>query len=272
MKLKLSYFLVIFLFLSNIKATAQDDSLFYFFNDIKYPVTYFTANVAGELFVVNLENQLKKYNTNGDSVGVFNQVKKYGRLGYVEAQNPWQTLLFYPDFETVVLLDKYLNVLGSINLRDKNIFHVRAITNSYDNQIWLFDGQENKIKKLDQNGNLLMASVDLRQVFDSVPNPVQLVDRDGLLYLYDPTLGVYIFDYYGSFKNRLPFTDWKSISVIGKTIYGFGPEHLFRYTPPGPLPVAFNLPQSLQNAERTELINQRIYILKNNRLSVYKMR
>lgn len=269
---KLSYIILVCLLMNGKELRAQNDSLFYFFKTINYPVTYFTANVPGELFVINLDNQLKKYNVNGDSVGVFNQVKKYGRLGYVEAQNPWQALLFYPDFETIVILDKYLNVLGNINLREKNIFRVQAITNSYDNQIWIFDGQENKIKKLDQNGNTLMASADLRQVLDSVPNAVKIIDRDGLLYLYDPSLGIFVFDYYGAYKHRLPFTGWTSVNVIGKNIYGFDADHLYRFTPPGPVAETFNLPEPLEHADKAEIFNQRIYILKNGILSIYKMR
>lgn len=272
MKSRSLYLFLILLLLCSKQSDAQNDSLFYFFKEINYPVTDFTVNIPGEMFVVSLDGQLKKYNVNGDSVGVFNQVKKYGNLGYIEAQNPWQTLLFYPDFETIVILDKYLNSLGSINLRDKNIFGVKAITNSYDNKIWIYDAQENKIKKLDQNGNNLMASADLRQVFDSVPNPTKLIDRDGLLYLYDPAMGIYIFDYYGAFKIRMALRGWNSLSVIGQSIYGIDNESLYKLTPPGTLPLTFPLPISLQKAEQAQWANQKVYILKNNLLRIYNLR
>ena len=145
---------------------AQDDSLFNFLKKIEYPISSFEVDNLGELYVINIDNQLKKFNEKGDSVGVFNEVKKYGKLSYVEAQNPWKAILFYQNFSTIVLLDKYLNVLGNINLRSKNIFQVKAVTTSYDNNIWLYDEQENKLKKIDDNGTVLSQTVDFRQLFD----------------------------------------------------------------------------------------------------------
>src|ERR1043166_9331921 len=101
--------LVVFLFAVNF-LYAQDDSLFRFLKKIEYPISSFTVDNLGELYIINTNNQLKKYNEKGDSVGVFNQVTKFGKLTYVEAQNPWKAILFYQNYLTIVLLDKYLNV------------------------------------------------------------------------------------------------------------------------------------------------------------------
>src|SRR6185312_10613530 len=110
-----------------LKTNAQNDSLFRFLKKIEYPISSFTADNLGELYIINTDNQLKKYNEKGDSLGVFNQVSKYGKLSYVEAQNPWKVILFYKNYSTIVLLDKFLNVLGNINLRRQNIFQVQAV-------------------------------------------------------------------------------------------------------------------------------------------------
>ncbi|MDP4285341.1 MAG: hypothetical protein Q8891_13020 [Bacteroidota bacterium] len=252
-------------------AKAQDDSLFYFLKKIENPISSFTVDNLGELYVINTDNQLKKYNEKGDSVGVFNQVLKYGKLSYVEAQNPWKAILFYENFSTIVLLDKYLNVLGSINLRNQNIFQVKAVTTSYDNNIWLFDEEDNKLKKIDDNGKLISESVDFRLLFDSAPSPRQIIDQDGFVYLYDPQKGLYIFDYYGSFKNKLTFLHWTNFAVIGKTIYGFDKETLYKYTPPLPDITKYELPSTLQNNTSVKLSNHKIYILKNQHLEIYSL-
>ncbi len=253
-------------------ANCQNDSLYQFVKKLDYPIVYFTTSPSGELFTINRGNQLKKYNNNGDSIGVFNDVKKYGRLSYVDAQNPWKTILYYEGFETILLLDKYLKVLGSINLRDKNIFGVKAVATSYDNNIWVFDEREMKIRKLDENGNLLMASVDLRQVFAEVPQPQIIIDRDGLLYLYDAARGIYIFDYYGSFKTLLPFKNWKGIFVFGKTIYGFDDSLFYTYTPPLPVAEEKPLPKIFLNADQISLSPQKAWVLKNDTLSIYLLK
>ena len=101
---------------------AQDDSLFHFIKKINFPVSSFAVDNIGELYVITPGNQLKKYNEKGDSVGVFNQVTQYGKLDYVDAPNPWPVILYYKNFSTIVLLDKYLNIVTAINLNKYNIF------------------------------------------------------------------------------------------------------------------------------------------------------
>jgi len=252
-------------------AKAQNDSLFRFLKKIDYPISSFTVDNLGELYTINTDNQLKKYNEKGDSIGVFNQVTKYGKLSYVEAQNPWKTILYYQNFSTIVLLDKYLKVLGSLNLRNQNIFGVKAVTASYDNNIWLYDEQENKLKKVDENGKTLSESVDFRLLFDTVPTPQKIIDRDGFVYLYDSLKGVYLFDYYGSFKSKLPFLHWTDFEVIGKTIYGFDKENLYKYTPPLPDIKKYKLPEALQNNHSINFSNHKIYILKDQHLEIYSL-
>ena len=250
---------------------AQDDSLFRFLKKIEYPISSFAVDNLGELYIINTDNQLKKYNEKGDSVGVFNQVTKYGKLSYVEAQNPWKAILFYQNYSTIVLLDKYLNVITNINLRKQNIFQVKAVTTSYDNNIWLFDEQDNKLKKINDAGNNLFETVDFRLLFDSIPTPVRIIDSDGFVYLYDPEKGLYIFDYYGSFKNKLPFLNWTDIAIIDKQIYGFDKNYLYRYLPPAPDLKKYKLTESLQNNNSIKVSNHRIYILKNQRLQIYSL-
>ncbi|MBN9349966.1 MAG: hypothetical protein J0H55_04710 [Chitinophagaceae bacterium] len=248
---------------------AQTDSAYQPVSEIPYPVSCFLVNPTGELYIITPGNQLKKYGPSGDSIGVFNNVKNYGQLSYVAGQNPWKTLLFYEGFQTIVMLDNYLSVTGTIQLANQNIFKVRAITSSYDNHIWVFDEGDFKIKKIDDNGNLLSASVDLRQVMDDIPHPEKIIDNDGLLYLYDPDRGIFVFDYYGSFKIRLPFLHWKNLFIVDKTIYGFDDTKMYAYKSPQPLPAETILPSSFQNATQIGFSGQKIYVLKNGTLKVY---
>jgi hypothetical protein len=238
---------------------------------INYPIESFTVNTLGEIYIINTNNQLKKMNDKGDSVGVFNMVTKYGKLSYVEAQNPWRTILFYKNFSTIVLLDKYLNVLTNINLRKQNIFNVKAVTSSYDNNIWLFDEQAGKLKKMDDGGNILSETVDLRLLFDSVPSPEQIIDKGGFVYLYDPQKGIYIFDYYGSFKNKLTFLNWKDFTVIGKNIYGYDDKNFYSYFMNSLDLKQYALPSAFKNYTSLKVGNNKLYLLKDNYLEIYSL-
>lgn len=266
------YHLIIFLFFGvTSSVTAQTDSLLNVLPSINYPISSFAVGNLGELFIINTDNQLMKLDEKGDSVGVFNQVTKYGKLSYVEAHNPWKTLLYYKNFSNIVLLDKYLNVITSINLRNKNILRAEAMTISYDNHIWVYDEQDNKLKKIDDSGNILSETVDFRQLFDEVPTPKRIIDHDGFVYLYDPHAGLYIFDYYGSFKRKLSFQGWSDFAIIGKSIYGFDAQTIYKYTAPMPELEEFPLPAKLQNSTSIKLSNHKLYSLKDGRLGVFPL-
>ncbi|HEX8356667.1 MAG TPA: hypothetical protein VF610_04615, partial [Segetibacter sp.] len=192
----------------------------------------FTTDNLGNIYLLTATNQIKKLNEKGDSVAVYNDVRRYGKIGSIDATNPLKVLVYYKDFSTIAVLDRLLNVRNILELRRQNIFQVTSITSSYDNNIWLYDELESKLKKMDDNGNILLESVDFRQVFDSVPSPVVMYDRDGQLYLYDPAKGLLVFDYYGGKKNNFQMLHLQDLQVIDKnTITARDGSHIILYKP-----------------------------------------
>lgn len=241
---------------------AQKDATFLLNKTIPGDFAYFTVDNLENLYLVNnTTNQLKKLNSNGDSAGVFNNVRKYGKLFSIDATNPLKLLLYYKNFSTIVVLDRFLNIRNTINLGKKNIFKVKAIASSYDNNIWLFDEGESKLKKIDDNGEVMMETVDFRTLFDTVPSPIQIADQDGFLYLYDPKKGFYTFDYYGALKNNIPFLNWSNTEVIRKSLYGFGDSMLYQYQTRSLKLSEFPLPQKYKDALQSKLVNNKVYLL-----------
>lgn len=230
----------------------------------------FAVDNLGNIFLVTEAGQLKKLTASGDSVAVFNNVRQYGKLSLIDVSNPLKVLLYYKDFGTIVILDRLLNPRATLDLRKTGLFQVRAIGQSYDNNIWVFDELESKIKRLSEDGRVLDQSTDLRLVFDSVPSPRYIVDQNRLLYLYDPMKGIYLFDYYGAYKNRIPFTGWSEFDVIGNTVYGRDAGMLYKYEP-GTLQLQqYPVPPAMQDARKLKITRDCLYLLRNNGLEVYR--
>jgi hypothetical protein len=116
-----------------------------------------------------------------------------------------------------------------------------------------------------------METVDFRQLFDSVPSPTIIEDKDGFVYLYDPKKGIYIFDYYGTFKNRIPFLNWKDIAVIGKYLYGFDDYYIYKYKFGSAKLEYFPLPQAMKNYTSLKISGNKIYFLKDDKLNIYSL-
>ncbi len=254
---------------ATVNAIAQKDSSFTFNKIIPGEFSYFAVDNLENIYLVNSTDQLKKIYANGDSAGVFNNVRKYGKLFSIDVTNPLKLLLYYKNFSTIVVLDRFLNVRNTINLGKKNIFKVKAIATSYDNNIWLFDEGDSKLKKIDDNGDVLLETVDFRNLFDTIPSPVQITDQDGFLYLYDPLRGFYTFDYYGALKNNIPFLHWTNTEVIAKNLYGFDDSSLYQYQAGSLKLVEYPLPVFFKNAMQIKAANNKVYLLQPNGLQQF---
>jgi len=171
-----------------------------------------------------------------------------------------------------VVLDRFLNIRTTIDLRKLRLFQVSMIAQSYDNNIWLFDELDSRLKKIGDDGRLIDQFNDFRMVFDSVPRPAFMVDQNKSLYLYDPEKGVYIFDYYGAFRNRITLAGWKDFTVINKTIYGRDTASFYSYEPGTMKLIAYPLPVSFQGASRIIIMPGFMYVLRVNGLQVYGYR
>ena len=263
--------LFIFLTLTAVsfRGLCQADSVFHFIKDYRGGISDFTVDNLGNLYFVYQNGQLKKLRPTGDSLAVFNNVRKFGKLHAVDVSNPLKVLLHFRDFNTVVILDRMLNERSVLDLRKHNFMQVRTIGQSYDNNIWIFDELEVKLKKIGDDGRLIDQSNDFRQIFDSTPSPAVIIDQDKLLYLYDDQKGVYTFDYYGGFKNRIPFTGWSDFTVINNSLFGRDSSNLYRYDV-GTLELQkFEVPQFMNDALKIVIRPGAVYLLRDGVIMVY---
>jgi hypothetical protein len=255
-----------------IVAKPQSNSVFQFIKTFKGDFTYFNVDNLDNLYLLKDGTRLKKLNPNGDSLAVFNDVKKYGNPAFIDVTNPLKTLLYYKNYSTVVVLDRLLTMRNSINFRKHNIFYVNNVTLSYDNNIWIFDEEDYKLKKIDEEGKVLSASPDWRTIFDSVPAPVKIVDKNNFVYLYDPEKGFYIFDYYGGFKSRLAFLHWTNIEVNGTTVYGFSQDKLYSYELKSLQLKEYRLPEFFGKFISIKAMNGKVYLLNEKGIDIYQIK
>lgn len=267
---QLSIFFLLFTFC--FVSIAQSDSTFVPFVKIKGDIVAFAADNFDNIYLLNSSDQIKKINENGDSVAVFNNVRRYGKVAQIDVSNPLRVLLYYKDFSTVVVLDRLLSIRTTIDFRKQDIFQVQAVCLSYDNQIWLYDEFEHKLKKIDENGKLLFATSDFRQLFGEAFSFTSISDQDGFLYLYDRNKGVYVFDYYGALKNIFSLTGYDNFRAVGKFITGTRNDSLMRYYPANLLLQEVRLPEAFRKAQSILFTATKAYALKKDELDIYRLR
>jgi hypothetical protein len=250
-------------------AFAQQDSSFSLTRTIHADIVDFSVDNLGNLYVLNADNRLKKIGPNGDSLAVYNDVRQFGKISSMDVTNPLKILLYYKEFATIVMVDRFLTILNSIDLRKLNIFQAKAVGLAYDNNVWVYDEFEAKLKRINDDGTLVSATTDIRQFVDIVPDPSSIIDQSGLVYLYDATKGVYIFDHYGAYIRQIQLPGTIDFEVIDKNLLGRNNQFFFRYAAGSvniqqePIPAAY-LP-----AIKISIMPNAVYVLKQGRLDIY---
>ena len=258
------------LLLSSHVADAQVSTVTAPLKKVPVAITDLAVDNLDNLYLLTTTDQLKKYNAEGDSVSAYNNVRSYGKLHAIDVTNPLKLLLFYKDFSTIVILDRQLTARTAIELRRKNILQAGAIGLSYDNNIWLFDEYDNKLKKINEEGTVLQETPDLRTVFGFALQPQQIIDNNNTVYLYDSKQGVFLFDHYGTFRKKVGITGWQRIAVFDKYIYGIDANAAFNnYNTATLLTDQRKLPAALHGTYNYLVANNKLFAWTRDSLHIY---
>jgi hypothetical protein len=268
---KIFYILFLVAFLP-VASMAQEDSSFRLIRTVEGDIVEFTVDNLDNVYLLSSRNQLKKLNANGDSVAAYNDVKRYGQVSLIDVSNPLKVILYYEDFGTVVALDRFLNVINTIDLRKQDILQAKAVGQSYDNRVWVYDAVENKLKKVDDDGKILQETADFRLLFNQVPSPQKIFDQDQYVYLYDSAQSVFVFDYFGTLKNKILISHWQNFKVSGKYIFGNSNGLLHRYEIRSFRLDDWLMPREIYNSQSFNFSSSRLYALKEGKIRIYSYR
>lgn len=232
----------------------------------------FYADNLGEVFLLSKTNQVKKLDAHLDSEAVFNDVRRYGNLYSLDVSNPLKIIAYFRDFTTILVLDRFLKTINTVDLRKYDILQSRAVAVSYDNNYWVFDDLDNVIKKIDDNGNVLFRSSDFRVLFDDTFSPSFMKDDNGRLYLFDETKGWLVFDYYGTFRQHIDMTGRQAVGITGNRLITCDSGSLYYYDMQSFTETKVTVPGiDLGHALKVQLALNRIFVLTKDNLSVYSI-
>jgi hypothetical protein len=228
---RLTFVILLFFFAFIDTSKANDSTLqLQLFKSIQGDYKSFELDNLGNVYLITNSNQLKKLNSNFDSVATFNDTRRYGTLSFVDVSNPLKLLLFYKDFSTILVLDRFLNVINTIDLRKQGILQISSIATSYDNKIWCYDEVENKLKKIDDNGDILFESTDFRMLFDNPLSVQKIFDTNGKVYCYNKQTGLLVFDYYGGLRHKYSILNLDDVDIVNTSLTGYKKDSLINYS------------------------------------------
>lgn len=166
-------------------------------------VQSFTSDKLKQIYLITPNQVLHKCTESGKVLFEFSN-RYLGRLSKVDASDPFDLLLFYPDYQTILFLDRTLNLTADVRLKTEEFPLPTLVAVGRDRQIWIYDGALNTINQIDRQGTIKHTSQDLSLLLGRRFVPNQMVTKETGIYLIDPDQGVLVFDFFGQFKNFIP--------------------------------------------------------------------
>lgn len=172
---------------------------------------------VGNVYLINAKKNLVKLNDNLDSLYTFES--KSMEVDVVAPQNSLKTLIHNRNLNTVLFLDKTLTpTSGEVELDAVNLPLVKAIGVSRDNNIWVFDDNEQELKKYNSSLEQVYSSGNLMNITGESWYPYSLVENEDKVYASDSTQGILEFDLYGSFLRVIPYKIKGSFYVVDNNL------------------------------------------------------
>lgn len=172
-------------------------------NTIKLEATAIEVDNIGNIYAYN-GAFISKLSLAGD-VLLKNSVLSSGEISSIDATNALKLMVFFKDLSQVQYVDNLLSARGeAVSLDMLGYYQTTAICKSYNDGLWLFDQTTFELTRLNEQLEPTAQSGNLAQILGYVPDPNYMREYNNSLYVNDPEQGVLVFDWYGSYRKKIP--------------------------------------------------------------------
>ena len=230
----------------------------------------FTTDKLQNIYYLSTKNEIVKLKPDGTEQ--FRYINKtLDEPTYLDATNPFNLLLFYPDYQNVVTLDRTMNLAGQYSLFQLNLFQVNAIGAAGDGNLWVYDEVTFRLKKIGLDGRVILQSSDLSLELGENIKPNLLLERGQQVYLNDPAYGILVFDVFGRHSKTLPIMGLTTFQVSGDQLLYWNQGQLKSFHLKALLEVGIRLPVGVPPESKVRVEKDRFYALVGRSLKVYSL-
>lgn len=189
-----------------------------------------TTDNLENLYVITPTNDIIKYSRAGKKLATAN-FKVLGNISSIDVTNPFEIYVFYRDQNKIVFLDNLLNSRGEVDMEDIGVSQIACMGRSSDNQIWLFDMADLKLKKYSKDLKLVIESASFSTFsIGSDINPVMIRDINSAVFILDQNM-VLEFDIFANFSRIKLIDTIQSFQYINDKIVFLKHNRIHAYSP-----------------------------------------
>lgn len=242
--------------------------VYHLITEIPVQTKFITTDKLQQLYAVTPKNEVIKYAPDGTELYRFSN-NILGDLAYIDTTDPFNLLLYYPDYQLIIPLDRTMNKIGELSLVDANALQVRAIGLSNDGNVWLYDEATFRLRKVDQNGQTLAESQNLSLLLPQAPKPAQLVARENQVYLADPEMGILVFNNFGQFNKTLDLKGISAFQVLENRLVFQEGNKFKAYDFKSFLVTEMTLPEGAEASDQVQIQKNRLFVRKPKVIEIY---
>ena len=164
------------------------------------------------------EMQILKYKPDGTFWNRYEN-NRLGIIGNLDVSNPFQVLIFYPQYQILVLLDNNLAETGRLNFNSIGFGNIRTAGISDDNNIWVLDEGSRQVYKVSTSGEKKVEGIPYFGFNILADKPIFIQQKSNYVYISQEGQKVQVFDIFGKWVKSLDLENFKSVVYIGNNLY-----------------------------------------------------
>lgn len=255
--------------LYDVSAQAVDTNYYQLLSTLPTDAIAFEIDPLQQIYTISPDNTLRRYRADGQLEFEYNN-NTLGALTRVHVDNPFSPLLFYGDYRTLITLDRNLTETNRFDLYQLDVNEVKAVALSSDNNIWLYDDVQFKLKKINRQGRVLLESDDLSLTLGRPLFPNQMLERDNRVYINDPAVGILVFDILGQYLTTLDIRGLEQFQVQHQQLIYTEKDVLRVLHLVSLLQTTIPLPAPLRKAVQLRIGKGKLFWLENGALRIYR--
>lgn len=235
---------------------------------IETTATDFTVDNLQNVYLLTAENEVVKYSPDGIEEYRYPN-KTLGKIGTIDATNPFQIMLFFPDYQNVLLLDRTLGLTGQFNLFRLGLFEVTAVAMASDNRLWVYDDMSFRLKKVNEEGEVSVESTDLSLALGRSIHPRFMMEKNQTVYMSDPEVGILVFDVFGQYVKTIDLKGITDFQVLGHQLYFMKKNELKSFHLEALLEKTITLPEGIKEPGKVRVNTNRLYVMVKEGVKVF---
>jgi hypothetical protein len=264
--MRFAFLLVAFCLLATPSVFAQKWALFK--KNDSLDCRFFLTDQTKNIYIITYKNELLKYDGEGYFDSRFS-FKKYGKISTVDVTNPFKIILYYADYQCVVVLDALLNPIKTLYLNDMDVANTGAMTMSDAGQMWIYDAGVNKILRfnIDATGFKLTNSTPPLSITGI--QATQMLVRDNMVYINSLSKGIFVFDQFGKYIKTLDIKFATDLQILENQLFYKQKEKYYRFNLQTLTSTLIKLPEDVSGDRYLQVQKGRLYAQRTTSIDVY---